>query len=318
MVEARYHSNGKLMISGEYLVLAGSEALAMPVRYGQSLEAETEASGEPYLYWNSLELGKSWFEAEFSGRRLECIVTSDKAVSDTLQSILMAARMLNPGFLSGSYKRMVVTNTEFSRSWGLGSSSTLISNIAWWAGINPYQLLDQTLGGSGYDIACARSSMPLLYRIGGQNESPGLTPRITAVEFMPAFHRCLWFVYTGRKQSSSESLKKFKPREVSGDTVKRITEISHEMIGETQIGGFMLLMKEHEKIVGRELQMTCVQEEKFQDFPGVVKSLGAWGGDFLLAASEMEAPALYKYFYDKGLKTIIPFGNMLRDPGKKE
>ena len=33
-----FRSNGKLLLSGEYLVLFGAEALAIPLRYGQTLD----------------------------------------------------------------------------------------------------------------------------------------------------------------------------------------------------------------------------------------------------------------------------------------
>ena len=41
---------------------------------------------------------------------------------------------------------------------------------------------------------------------------------------------------------------------------------------------------------------------------GTIKSLGAWGGDFVLATGDEEAQ---KYFKRKGYKTIIPFQDMI-------
>ena len=43
----------------------------------------------------------------------------------------------------------------------------------------------------------------------------------------------------------------------------------------------------------------------------VVKSLGAWGGDFVLAASAMDSAAITAYFKSKGLNTIIPYEQMV-------
>jgi hypothetical protein len=73
----------------------------------------------------------------------------------------MASIEMNSTFLQKG--GLVETHLEFDRSWGLGSSSTLISNIALWANINPYLLLEQSFGGSGYDVACAQANGPLLY-----------------------------------------------------------------------------------------------------------------------------------------------------------
>ena len=36
-----FYAHGKLLITSEYLVLDGAEALALPTVYGQSLEVET-------------------------------------------------------------------------------------------------------------------------------------------------------------------------------------------------------------------------------------------------------------------------------------
>ena len=45
----------------------------------------------------------------------------------------------------------------------------------------------------------------------------------------------------------------------------------------------------------------------FKDFYGQTKSLGSWGGDFILASGDNETP---KYFKEKGYNTIIPFSKM--------
>ena len=46
---------------------------------------------------------------------------------------------------------------------------------------------------------------------------------------------------------------------------------------------------------------------KFKDFKGEIKSLGAWGGDFILASGD-DSPS---YFKSKGYKTIIKFDDMV-------
>jgi hypothetical protein len=54
--------------------------------------------------------------------------------------------------------------------------------------------------------------------------------------------------------------------------------------------------------------MKTVKEALFPDFKGVLKSLGAWGGDFILAISK-ENPK--DYFASKGYETIIPYSEMI-------
>ena len=56
------------------------------------------------------------------------------------------------------------------------------------------------------------------------------------------------------------------------------------------------------------LEMKTVKESLFTDFNGVIKSLGAWGGDFVLAISK-ENPV--DYFKKKGFKTIVSYKDMI-------
>jgi hypothetical protein len=50
-----------------------------------------------------------------------------------------------------------------------------------------------------------------------------------------------------------------------------------------------------------------VKEVLFSDFPGSIKSLGAWGGDFILVT---KAGDTVKYFERMGYTTIIPWKEM--------
>jgi len=54
--------------------------------------------------------------------------------------------------------------------------------------------------------------------------------------------------------------------------------------------------------------MQTVKEALFPDFKGVIKSLGAWGGDFVLAISR-ENPT--GYFRERGYETVLPFSEMI-------
>ncbi len=55
------------------------------------------------------------------------------------------------------------THLDFPRDWGLGSSSTLINNVAQWAQVDPFDLHFKVSNGSGYDIACANEDSPIVY-----------------------------------------------------------------------------------------------------------------------------------------------------------
>ena len=168
----KYYSNGKLLLTSEYLVLDGSKALAIPTKFGQDLIVREIK--EPSLIWESFDdKNNCWFKAEFRLPDLRIVnetfdastEDSNESIAQTLQNILETAKQLNPGFLNSDGGFIVQTNLTFPRNWGLGSSSTLINNIAQWAEIDAYKLLEKTFGGSGYDIACAQYDSPITYQL---------------------------------------------------------------------------------------------------------------------------------------------------------
>ena len=60
-----FYSNGKLLITGEYLVLNGAKALALPTKFGQSLQVSSLV--EQKISWTSFDTDKSiWFETELT------------------------------------------------------------------------------------------------------------------------------------------------------------------------------------------------------------------------------------------------------------
>jgi hypothetical protein len=46
----------------------------------------------------------------------------------------------------------------------------------------------------------------------------------------------------------------------------------------------------------------------FNDYKGAIKSLGAWGGDFILVTGNEDS---ISYFKKKGYNTIIPYSKMV-------
>ena len=159
-----FYSNGKLLITGEYLILDGAKGLALPTIFGQDLVVKKINS--PNLIWESFDKNNAtWFKNTYRLPSLS-IDNSNKETetSIVLQKILKEAQRLNPEFLNTNTGFQVKTNLTFPRNWGLGSSSTLINNIAQWAKINAFDLLNNSFGGSGYDIACSQNNTPILYQ----------------------------------------------------------------------------------------------------------------------------------------------------------
>ena len=291
-----FHAHGKLLLSGEYLVLYGAKALAVPLKYGQSLEIN-QHSGVDFT-WKATHPKGDWFEARYTPQ-LELLDTNDKGKAEKLKVILFEAGKLtnNPVGFSGL---KINTHLEFAPEWGWGSSSTLISNISRWLNIDPYTLLNKTFGGSGYDIACATNHSPIFYSITNKQ------PKTEDTVFAPPFRDKLWVVYLNRKQSSAEAIRKHtKTNKITPSLIQRISEISEQMSTEHSETNFRNLIVEHESLIGDFTGMDPVQSRLFPDFPGQIKSLGAWGGDFILALSETSTEETKKYFQTKELNALF-------------
>lgn len=303
----RYHSNGKFLLSGEYLVLQGARALALPLNLGQSLEVTTIDDENGMIHWDAYTPKGFWFASIFSKHDFTVHASDDMEKADNLSRIFKAIKSLNPNILQDKKDYFFTTRLEFDKDWGFGSSSTLISLLAQWAEVDPYELLKMTMGGSGYDIACATASQPIIYHL--ENSSP----IVEKADFHPAFADKLYFVYQGHKQSSGKEVKSFKERAKTNDfssEVSEISDISDKLVSTTSFNDFCALLTRHEAIMSRCLEQPSLKSQ-YPDFQGVIKSLGAWGGDFFLAATELSEEEVVGYFNSKGLKTILNYNEIV-------
>ena len=305
-----FYSNGKLLLTGEYVVLEGAKSLAVPTKFGQDLIVEKIR--EPQLIWGSFtNTGECWFEAVFDLQKLRlvnCSFNSDKEgnaafIAETLLTILKEAKKLNPDFLQTKNGFVVKTNLTFPRDWGLGSSSTLINSIASWANVDAFKLLWNSFKGSGYDIACAQNNSPIFYQL--ENKKP----IVEHVAFNPSFKENLFFVHLNRKQDSKEGIAKFRAtKQHIEKEIKMISEISDAFLNVKSLNDFNRLIVEHEKIISSIIKVKTVKENLFPAYFGEIKSLGAWGGDFVLATGNSTTPA---YFKNKGFETILSYSEMV-------
>lgn len=308
--QSRSYSNGKLLITGEYFVLEGAKSLAVPTKFGQDLVVEHIK--EPQLIWGSFtEKGSCWLEAVFDLPKLRLVNASFNSeeeggndnFAENLNKILLQVRALNPDFLNSENGFLVKTNVTFPKNWGLGTSSTLINNLASWAKVNPYKLLATTFGGSGYDIACAQHNSPILYT------KTATEPIVEEVIFNPEFKEQLYFVYLNKKQNSREGIQRFNT--LKGKLISEVNQISsltEAILKADNLHDFEKLLFEHEKLVSKTIQLKPVQELLFSDYFGQTKSLGAWGGDFILATGNDNT---LNYFKQKGFETVIPYRDLI-------
>lgn len=303
----KFHTNGKLMLTGEYLVLQGARALALPLNLGQSLEVTTINDRNGMIHWDAYTPKGFWFASIFSKHDFTVHASDDMEKADNLSRIFKAIKSLNPNILQDRYDYFFTTRLEFDKNWGLGSSSTLISLLAQWAEVNPYKLLQMTMGGSGYDIACATASQPITYQLVNSE------PVVEEINFKPAFSEKLYFVYQGHKQNSGKEVKSFKERAKTIDFSKEIAEISEITENLTKIVSFdkfCSLLTRHEAIMSRVLEQPPLKSY-YSDFQGVIKSLGAWGGDFFLAATELSEKEVKEYFDKKGLDVLVKYDDIV-------
>ena len=219
---------------------------------------------------------------------------------------MKAAVRKNTEFLNNWNGFKVINKLEFPLEWGLGSSSTLINNVANWAEINPFLLHFDIASGSGYDIACAEADGPIIYQLKDDEL------HFEEVDFDPNFLDQVFFVHLGNKQNTKSAISHYsKTVKKRRELADRVGQITDEVLACQSIDRFIDLIEEHENLLSTELSLKRLKDERFSDFNGTIKSLGAWGGDFAMVVSRSSIDADMAYFKSKGLKTMIPYHEMI-------
>jgi len=304
-IKKEFYAHGKLLISGEYAVLDGAHAFALPTKFGQKMIVKNSRGSD--LIWECIDKeGNSWFNSHISLYDFSPINTTDQDISDNLKKILKNAVRLNSEFLSKWNGFKVETQLEFPLEWGLGSSSTLFSLIGDWADINCLMLYFKVDNGSGYDVACSNAGKPIIYFANDDEVS------YTPIEFNPSFKKNLYFVHLNKKQDSKQGIKAYLKAVKNRKTlVKTISAISDEMSEAKDLKTFANLMQKHEDAIAQHTGFEKVKDLHFSDYWGAVKSLGAWGGDFVMATSNKSAAETKAYFSEKGYATVLSYDEMI-------
>lgn len=300
----RFYAHGKLLLTAEYLVLHGATALALPTRQGQWLEARSTENGE--LWWQAFdEQQQRWFEARFRLPDLHVLQSSDAEAALRLQQLLLAAERHRPGCVRNASGWLVQTRLEFNRHWGLGSSSSLVSLLVQWLQLDAFTFYFDTQTGSGYDLACATAKGPILYT------RQAAQPVVQSAPFHPPFAEQLRWVYLGQKQNSLREVKSYlrsgKPDE---GLLREVSDLTRSILGASDLEGFSHLMAEHESIIGQALGRKTVGETQFAGYPGQAKSLGAWGGDFVLLTLP-EPEACLNWLANNHFETVLSYDTLV-------
>jgi len=294
------HANGKVLLSGEYVVLDGALALGIPLSLGQRMNV-AESSGSQINWESYRPNGDVWFSGKFDLFGFDPIKTDDEEMAKRLKNLFEAAVRLNSDFLSKWYKYTVKTHMDFEPEWGLGSSSTLVSCIADWADVDPFDLMEATFGGSGYDVACAKANGPIFYL--SDEEAICVDP----ADFSPSFGDQLYFVYLGQKQNSRDEVASYGSKRAKANEIEEISQITKSLCTVSDLQYFNELLVDHERIISGIIDRPRIKETKFPDFWGEIKSLGAWGGDFILATSDRGTEETQAYFNQKGLNVFFKY-----------
>lgn len=293
-----FYASGKLLLFGEYLVLRGTSSLAIPLKFGQKLRVT--ANGGQGIQWKVKELHQDWFSASFSND-LEVKTTTDQEKANVVRHLLQLIQKENPSLVIQDFD--FDFEIEFDQKFGWGTSSTLLSLISQWARVNPYTLLEQSFKGSGYDLAAATADQAFIYQI---------KEKVTQEIILPQeITDALLFVYLGKKQSSGQEITKFKDLEITDEKWKEMNALVSAASRCSTIEKWEDLMQESEDLLSAILNRKKVKEEHFSDYPFAIKSLGAWGGDFIMATYR-DLEEAQKYFLKKGFQPVFTFNELIK------
>ena len=126
-----FSSNGKILLTSEYLVMDGAKSIAFPSKLSQELNV-TNINSESF-FWKAYDHNNNlWFQEKFKIKQNKLLYDGKKnLVSERLKKLFdhLSTKIGYNIFYGKEFK----SKLNFNRNWGLGSSSTLVNNLAKWA-----------------------------------------------------------------------------------------------------------------------------------------------------------------------------------------
>jgi mevalonate kinase len=286
-----YHrkANGKLLLTGEYFVLDGAPSIALTLSFGQTLTVVPS----DHFQWRCYDMeGQCWFDFESVSMNKE-----KQLIEELIEKIGLNTK--------ASYRFTI----DFDRRWGLGTSSTFLGLISDFTNSNPYELNQYFFKGSGYDIACCFEHQPIIYQV-----DPNLEiPKVTQTIIPDHIKNCLYFIYTGQKQNSKQAIENYRLRDIDQDQIRQsIEDINAQLLAPSTSSDLWIeQLTEHENLISASLNIPKISETLMKDIPYFTKSLGAWGGDFVMCVTEQNEDQVKKTFESKGFKTFFNFNELI-------
>ena len=297
-----FFSRGKLLLTSEYVVLDGALALAVPTKLGQEMSVKTLHHRESIVIWEAYHEQKLWLKAEIDYKNWKIIKSNIDESAKFILKTLQLIQKLSVTQLQSNASYHIKTNLQFPAHFGLGSSSTLMNNLAVWSEIDAFELNEKALGGSGYDIAVAQKKSAILYQLKENQRT------ITAVDFNPDFKNELIFVHLNQKQDSREGISMYRQKEKTQKLIDEFSELTSALLQTQNIDEFYYLMEIHEKKLSQFLNIPTAKEKYFSDIPVFIKSLGAWGGDFVMSR---KFEGFEAYFNAKGFLSVFEWNDLI-------
>ncbi|WP_379967896.1 GYDIA family GHMP kinase [Epilithonimonas sp. UC225_85] len=297
----RIFSPGKLMLTSEYVAVDGALVLAVPTKLGQEFFFTEESDEKSLIYWNAYHQDQLWLENIIDYKNWKIIETNDQKASEFILKVLKNVQELSETKFKKNVSYHLKTNLQFPSDFGLGSSSTLMSNLGEWAEIDPFVLNEISLGGSGYDVAVAKEKSAVLYSRFPERVYEKVT-------FDPSFKDELIFIHLNQKQDTREGISHYKSKTTSTELINQYSELTKLIVKSQNLEEFSQLMTIHEEKLSKFLGVPTVKEKYFQNCPVFVKSLGAWGGDFVLASKFGDYEA---YFKKQGFSKIFNWQDLI-------
>lgn len=295
------YSPGKLMLTSEYFAVDGALVLAVPTKLGQEFFFEEKSDGKSLIFWEAYHQNKLWLKAVIDYKNWRILETNITSSAEFILKTLRNVQSLSEIKLKSNDTYHLKTNLQFPADYGLGSSSTLMNNLAEWSEVDPFYLNTISLGGSGYDIAVAKTKSAVLY----QNK-----PQIhfEKVNFNPVFKNELIFIHLNQKQDSREAINLYKSKIKSQNLVDEFSDLTRNILLCDELDKFSDLLTLHEQCISDFIELPTVKSVFFADCAKFVKSLGAWGGDFVMSA---KFEGYEDYFWGKGFTTVFEWNDLI-------
>ena len=289
------------MLTSEYFAIDGALVLAVPTKLGQEFFFEEKEDERSLILWEAYHQNKLWLRAVIDYKNWQVLETNIPSSAEFIVKTLKNVQQLSNTKFKFNLTYHLKTNLQFPADYGLGSSSTLMNNLAEWAEIDPFHLNAISLGGSGYDIAVAKEKSAVLFQ-----SKPEI--KYEKVNFNPSFKNELIFIHLNQKQDSREGINFYKSKKKSPELIEEFSNITKKIMLCSELEKFSELMMIHERKIADFLEISTVKEKIFSDCPSFVKSLGAWGGDFVMSA---KFGGFKDYFWEKGFTTIFEWENII-------